>query len=198
MWCGSEQGAKIQARYSELRDLLARRGTIRLSESLLFGPCLPGSAEFWWTDSLSSLRIEDLRKHISGGGFVLVEGQNSLEPLRTLHGLENLSVGLKWETPPKRGMFYRSFYLLHTFDGCPEDKTQVLQVRKRASASAPVIVYTSARFLSQGDDCFGRSEDYRTRSFVNLFYAVLTTDYKEDHMRLPELLDRVRNLGLEP
>jgi hypothetical protein len=198
MWCGADQGAQLQSRYSELRQLLARRGTIRLTDSLLFGPCVPGAAEFWWTDSLSSLRVEDMRKHISGGGFVLIEGQKSLDGLRALRGLENLSVGLKWESPPKRGMFYRSFYLLHTFDGCPDDKTQVLQLRKRANASSPVVVYSSARFLTAGDDCFAGNEDYRTRSFVNLFYAVLTTDYKEDHMRLPELLDRVRNLGLEP
>jgi len=29
-------------------------------------------------------------------------------------------------------------------------------------------------------------------------YALLTTDYKEDQMQLPEILNRVRNLGLEP
>ncbi len=197
MWCG-EQNTHVQARYNELRELLARRGTIRLADSLLFGPCAPGSAEVWWTDNVFAFRMDDVRKHISGGGFVLVEGQKTLDALKPLLGLENFSVGLKWESPPKRGMFYRSFYLLHTFDGCPDDKTRVLQLRKRANASAPVFVFTSAHFLSQGEDCFGKNEDYRTRSFVNLFYAVLTTDYKEDHMRLPELLDRVRNLGLEP
>lgn len=198
MWCKPSASPKINSRYAELRELLARRGTIRLSNSLLVGACKPGSAEFWWTNDFNSLSIEDVRVHISGGGFLLVEGYQQGEVPTAFKSLENVSVGLKWENPPKRGMFYRSFYLLHTFDGCPADRTQVLQLRKKVNASTPTALFTSARFLEQGDDCFSGNEDYRLRSFVNLFYAVLTTDYKEDHMRLPELLDRVRNLGLEP
>ncbi len=198
MWCKNDVPPRIVSRYSELRDLLARRGTIRLAKNILGGQCKAGNAEFWWTDDPSTLNIDDVRVHISGGGFLLVEGYAGREVPSQYRSLENVSVGLRWENPPKRGMFYRSFYLLHSFDGCSEEKTMVLQLRKKVNASAPSAMFTGARFLSAGDDCFGNNEDYRTRSFVNMMYAALTTDYKEDHMRLPELLDRVRNLGLEP
>jgi hypothetical protein len=199
-WCGGEPSPAIAERYAELRELLARRGTIRLPKSLIGGACRLGEAEFWWTNNPSALKISDTRAHIAAGGFVLVEGFGGQGVESALGALENPSVGLFWENPPKRGMFYRSFYLLHSFDGCTEDKTWVLQLRKKVNASAPMALVTSARFLGvgSGSDCFGSNEDYRTRTFVNLFYAVLTTDYKEDHMRLPELLNRVRNLGLEP
>jgi hypothetical protein len=44
----------------------------------------------------------------------------------------------------------------------------------------------------------GGNVDKKERSFVNLMYALLTTDYKEDQMQLPEILGRIRSLGLEP
>ncbi len=198
MWCDSSVPPRVIARYAELRELLMRRGTIRLPKSILGGPCRPGGAEFWWTNDLSKMDLDAAVHHIAAGGFVLVEGFSGREIPPVWRGLENLAVGLAWEAPQRRGMLYRSFYLLHSFDGCSDDKTMALLLRKRVNASSPSAVLTSARFLSEGVDCFGSNEDYRSRSFVNLFYAVLTTDYKEDHMRLPELLDRVRNLGLEP
>ena len=39
---------------------------------------------------------------------------------------------------------------------------------------------------------------YKQISFINIMYSFLTTDYKEDQIQLPEILNRIRNLGLEP
>jgi hypothetical protein len=71
-------------------------------------------------------------------------------------------------------------------------------LKKKLNAQAPYALVTSAHFLSVGEDCFKNNEDYRIRSFVNMMYSFLTTDYKEDQMQLPEILSRIRNLGLEP
>jgi hypothetical protein len=177
-----------------------------LSDTIQFGECVPGGAEIWWTDSVDDLDPAFLKSHVQAGGIFVIEGASTSDgrvkaPIkvpRELIKLEEPSVGLRWEQPEKRGLLYRSFYLLQTFDGCTHDGTLMLTLRKKQTAKSPIGVVTSASFLRKRNDCFKEDNDYRTRSFVNLIYAFLTTDYKEDQLQLPELLRRVRNLGLEP
>jgi hypothetical protein len=203
-WCSAnpENKAAIATGFRKARDLLADRGTIHLQQEILFGSCIPGAAEIWWTDSPDDLDPGFLKAHVQSGGAFVVEGYG-LKPGHApvpheASGLEEPAVGLRWEQPEKRGMLYRSFYLLQTFDGCAQDKTMMLSLRKKQTAKSPVGLVTSASFFARSNDCFRTDEDYRGRSFINLMYALLTTDYKEDQLQLPELLRRVRNLGLEP
>jgi hypothetical protein len=205
-WCSTQNKSEVTAGYKAFRDALANRGTIHLSETIQFGACVPGGAEIWWTDSVDDLDPAFLKTHIQAGGIFVIEGASTSDgrvkaPIRVpreLIILEEPSVGLRWEQPEKRGLLYRSFYLLQTFDGCTHDGTLMLTLRKKQTAKSPIGVVTSASFLRKQNDCFKGDNDYRTRSFVNLMYAFLTTDYKEDQLQLPELLRRVRNLGLEP
>ena len=139
-----------------------------------------------------------LVEHLTLGGAFVLEGQIGEAPPSAYAGLETPSVGLRWERQQRRGLLYRSFYLLASFDACPTEATWLLSLRKRAGAHAPAGLVTRTRFLSEGEDCHGADTDMRERAFINLMYAFLTTDYKEDQLQLPEILSRVRNLGLEP
>lgn len=197
-WCDADIPGEVAKRYLELRDLLASRGTIELPNALTAGGCRPGAADIWWTADAAALDPVLLAGHISSGGVFLVEGQTSSNLPANLTEVADPSIGMSWEVPQKRGLLYRSFYLLQTFDGCPNDKTRLLTLRKKVNAHSPVGLYTSARFLTEGTDCFATDADFRARSFVNLLYSILATDYKEDQLQLPEILNRVRNLGLEP
>lgn len=201
-WCSDRNRDKVTEGFKKFRDLLERRGTIHLQPDLVFGSCVPGNAEIWWTDSVTDLDPDFLKFHVQSGGVFIVEsykkGTQEGALLPELARLEELPVGLRWEQPEKRGMLYRSFYLLQTFDGCAPDETLMLTLRKKQTAKSPVGVLTSASFFGMEKDCFGSDDDYRGRSFINLMYTLLTMDYKEDQLQLPELLRRVRNLGLEP
>jgi hypothetical protein len=205
-WCAANppNKSKIASGYRNFARILADRGTIHLQQEIIFGACVPGASEIWWTDSPNDLDPGFLKTHVQSGGIFVVEGlasavrgSHAALPIE-LAGLEEPSVGLRWEQPEKRGMLYRSFYLIQTFDGCLNDTTMMLTLRKKQTAKSPVGLITGASFFGGTSDCFKDDQDYRARSFVNLMYAFLTTDYKEDQLQLPELLRRVRNLGLEP
>lgn len=207
-WCDATIPESVQNRYQQLRSLLLSRGTIVLPSTLLAGRCAPLQSEIWWTNDAMAMQQQVLARHIAMGGVFIVEGQtrdakegdaNALLP-RSLFSLNDPSIGLSWERPSRRGMLYRSFYLLHHFDGCLTEQSFVLSLRKKQNAQAPVGLVTSARFLTNemGRDCFEIDDDFRTRSFINLMYALFSTDYKEDQMQLPELLKRIRRLGIEP
>lgn len=195
-WCGETVSPALQQRYTALRNVLMARGTIQLPPELLPHACKPSAAEIWWTNDFKTLALNDLKDHMASGGVFILEGTSRFP--EELLQLNDSTIGRMWESPAKRGMFYRSFYLLSAFDGCASETTQVLMLRKKANAQSPFGVVTSASFLGQKPDCFSENMDYRVRSFVNLVYALFTTDYKEDQMQLPEILNRVRSLGLEP
>jgi hypothetical protein len=203
-WCDANIPAEVAVNYTRLRDLLASRGTIEMPATLIAGGCRPGAAEIWWASDAASLPFPALIEHVTlGGGFVL-EGVSAEGPTRSLAALETPSIGLRWERLNRRGLLYRSFYLLTTFDGCEPESTWALSLRKRVGALSPVGLATRARFLTNGSpmgsdgNCRVGDEEARERSFINMMYALLTTDYKEDQLQLPEILSRVRNLGLEP
>jgi hypothetical protein len=200
-WCEATVPEPVQQRYVQLQRLLANRGTIELPKELLAGACRVGAAEIWWTSSLEALQAARVTQHIRAGGVVIAEGISLRQTPEWMIASADPSIGLVWESPKRRGLLYRSFYLLPTFDGCTPERTLVLTLRKKINAQAPMGIVTPARFLthtSEGTDCFIADDDYRTRSFVNMMYALLTTDYKEDQMQLPEILNRIRSLGLEP
>ncbi|MBM3381612.1 MAG: hypothetical protein FJY29_04135 [Betaproteobacteria bacterium] len=200
-WCDATVPEPVQQRYSQLQRLLANRGTIDLPKEMLAGACRVGAAEIWWTSSLEALQAARVTQHIRSGGVVIAEGISLRQTPEWMMASTDPSIGLVWESPKRRGLLYRSFYLLPTFDGCSPERTLVLTLRKKINAQAPMGIVTPARFLtntSEGADCFITDDEYRTRSFVNMMYALLTTDYKEDQMQLPEILNRIRSLGLEP
>lgn len=198
-WCAPRIPQPVLDRYEQMRDMLARTGTIRLPETLTPDGCRAGAAEIWWTHDSDLLSARELAQHISGSGVLVLEGLRSQESLpQVVAELARPALGLEWERAPRRGMLYRSFYLLSSFDGCADDKTLLLRVRKKLNAQVPLVIATGARFLSAGEDCFGGAQEKRRRSFVNLMYTILVTDYKEDQLHLPEILGRIRNLGLEP
>lgn len=195
-WCGNKASNNLEKKYSELRSTIMRRGTIVFPEKIKINGCQPGEAEIWWANDFRDLKINDLNAHISNGGIFILEG--SKEVPADLLQLTDQSIGMQWESPKKRGMFYRSFYLLQSLDGCLNDTSKVLILRKKISAQAPYGLVISTYFLSNGEDCFKENNDYRLRSFINIFYSFLTTDYKEDQIQMPEILNRIKNLGLEP
>ncbi|KAB8033767.1 hypothetical protein [Fluviispira multicolorata] len=195
-WCAKDIPKNVEENYAKFRNVLIRRGTINLPKNLKADSCKSGEAEIWWTDNLSILSRKSLIEHISNGGIFIIEGAKSFPPM--LSELTDLGTGIDWESPPKRGMFYRSFYLLQTLNGCLNDSTKVLMLKKKINAQAPFALITDARFFSSGEDCFKNNSDYKIRSFINIMYSFLTTDYKEDQLQLPEILNRIRNLGLEP
>lgn len=195
-WCDKILPENIEKNYLNLRNILLKRGTIHLPKNLLLNSCIPGLSEIWWTDNISLINKNSLEKHLSNGGIFIIEGQKNFPQF--LNSLNNPNTGLEWEFPNKRGMFYRSFYLLQSIDGCLKDNTRILMLKKKINAQAPFGIVTEARFISNGNDCFLENNDYKIRSFINIIYALLTTDYKEDQMQLPEILNRIRNLGLEP
>ncbi|BBH52934.1 hypothetical protein [Fluviispira sanaruensis] len=195
-WCSQEIPKNIENNYEKFRTALIRRGTIQIPKKLIPDACKPGEAEIWWTDNISLLSKKSLIEHISNGGIFIVEGAKSFPS--HFFELDDIGTGLEWESPPKRGMFYRSFYLLNTLNGCINDSTKVLMLKKKINAQAPYALITDARFFSSGEDCYKNNLDYKMRSFINIMYSFLTTDYKEDQLQLPEILNRIRNLGLEP
>ena len=195
-WCGKEVPAQIEKNYSELRNIIMRRGTIVFPNKLKTNNCVPGEAEIWWTNDFRELNIKNLHNHIANGGIFILEGTKEIPP--HLFELNDQSIGIEWESPKKRGMFYRSFYLLNSLDGCINDSSKTLILKKKINAQAPYGLVTSAHFLSNGEDCFKNNNDFKIRSFINIMYSFLTTDYKEDQIQLPEILNRIRNLGLEP
>lgn len=200
-WCDANIPDSVQQRYRYLQNLLASRGTIELPRQLTAGACRLGAAEIWWTSSLEALQAAPVAQHIRSGGVVIAEGIQLTQTPEWMLNSADQSIGLAWESPKRRGLLYRSFYLLSSFDGCTPERTLILTLRKKVNAQAPMGLVTPVRFLtatSEGADCFLGDDDGRSRSFVNLMYALLTTDYKEDQMQLPEILNRVRNLGLEP
>ena len=200
-WCDAAIPESVSRRYTYLQKLLANRGTIEMPQQLKAGACQVGAAEIWWTSSLEALQAAPVAQHVRSGGVIVAEGIALKEIPDWMIASADSSIGLVWESPKRRGMLYRSFYLLSSFDGCTPEKTLMLTLRKKVNAQAPMALVTPARFLtseSEGTDCFISDDDYRTRSFVNMMYALLTTDYKEDQLQLPEILNRVRNLGLEP
>jgi hypothetical protein len=191
----------VKSRYKQLQALLAGRGTIDLPTELTPGACRLGASEIWWTSSLEALQAAPVTQHVRSGGIVIAEGITLKQTPEWMLNTADPSIGLVWENPKRRGLLYRSFYLLPSFDGCSPERTLMLTLRKKVNAQSPMGIVTPARFLthsSEGSDCFVSDDDYRSRSFINLMYALLTTDYKEDQMQLPEILNRVRNLGLEP
>jgi hypothetical protein len=195
-WCDKTLPEYTEKNYLNLRNILLKRGTIHLPKNLLLNSCIPGLSEIWWTDNISLINKNLLEKHLSNGGIFIIEGQKKFPQF--LNSLNNPNTGLEWEFPNKRGMFYRSFYLLQSIDGCLKDNTRILMLKKKINAQAPFGIVTEARFISNGSDCFLENNDYKIRSFINIMYSLLTTDYKEDQMQLPEILNRIRNLGLEP
>lgn len=200
-WCDATIPELVNQRYAQLQGLLAGRGTIDLPKQMTAGACRVGAAEIWWTSSLDALTSAQVTQHIRSGGVIIAEGISLKEPPEWMIASADPSIGLVWESPKRRGLLYRSFYLLSSFDGCTPERTLVLTLRKKVNALAPMAIVTPARFLtntSEGADCFIGDDNYRSRSFVNMMYALLTTDYKEDQMQLPEILNRVRSLGLEP
>jgi hypothetical protein len=200
-WCDSVVPEPVKSRYRMLQTLLANRGTINLPRELTAGGCRLGASEIWWTSSLEALQSAPVTQHIRSGGLVVAEGISLRQTPEWMLLSSDPSIGLTWESPKKRGLLYRSFYLLSSFDSCTPERTLLLTLRKKVNAQAPMGIVTPVRFLtitSEGTDCFVGDDDYRSRSFVNLMYSLLTTDYKEDQMQLPEILNRVRNLGLEP
>ncbi|MFZ9521306.1 MAG: hypothetical protein ACO3A4_12595 [Silvanigrellaceae bacterium] len=200
-WCDATVPDPVRARYRQLQAMLAGRGTIELPSELTPGACRLGASEIWWTSSLEALQAAPVTQHIRSGGVVIAEGITLKQTPEWMLSTADPSIGLGWENPKRRGLLYRSFYLLSSFDGCSPERTLLLTLRKKVNAQSPMGIVTPARFLtysSEGGDCFVGDDDYRSRSFINMMYALLTTDYKEDQMQLPEILNRVRNLGLEP
>ncbi len=194
-WCATPISKQVEQNYYEMKQILERRTTLKLPEILSENACEPGKSNIWWFEgsAFANFNIEFLKKHISNGGVFIVEGYDKEK--ESINELNNYSIGLEWENPSKNGMFYRSFYLLQTLDGCIEDKTRVLMHTKKINAKAPVGLLLSSHFLSSGEDCFKDNQDYRIRSFVNIIFSFMTTDYKEDQVHLPEILNRIRNLG---
>lgn len=197
-WCSSTKNPQIEQNYNEYKNILKRRTTLILPNEMQFGECEVGKSEIWWFDANSFPKINKLKEHIANGGIFIAEG-NNIEEFK-LNELNDYNVGLKWELPEKNGMFYRSFYLLQSLSGCPTEQAKVLMLRKKVNAKAPVGLLINTHFLSPsgGEDCFKGNQDYKTRSFINILLSFMTTDYKEDQRELPEILSRIRNLGLEP
>ncbi|MEN9825529.1 MAG: hypothetical protein RI953_1274 [Pseudomonadota bacterium] len=200
-WCDATVPEPVKSRYKQLQALLSGRGTIDLPTELTPGACRLGASEIWWTSSLEALQAAPVTQHVRSGGIVIAEGITLKQTPEWMLNTADPSIGLVWENPKRRGLLYRSFYLLPSFDGCSPERTLMLTLRKKVNAQSPMGIVTPARFLthsSEGSDCFLSDDDFRSRSFINMMYALLTTDYKEDQMQLPEILNRVRNLGLEP
>ena len=195
-WCNKNIPEQVEKNYTQFKNTIMKRGTIVFPKNLIANGCVPGEAEIWWTNDFRDLNIKNLHNHISNGGIFILEGTKEIPT--SFFELNDQSIGIEWESPKKRGMFYRSFYLLNSLDGCLNDSSKTLMLKKKINAQAPYGLITSAHFFSSGDDCFKNNLDYRLRSFINIMYSFLTTDYKEDQIQLPEILNRIRNLGLEP
>jgi hypothetical protein len=197
-WCGDKQAFYVQSRYFVLKTLIHRRSTLRLSDVITEQACEPGKTDVMWFDesSFDAYPREALRQHMLNGGVFLVEGVTHFE--KDFSFIDDSSIGLITGSPEKNGLFYRSFYLLKTLDGCLPDSSIAVMMRKRSNAKAPVGVFVNGRYLTTGSDCFADNSDMKFRSLMNIFMAFLTTDYKEDQKNLPEILERIRNLGLEP
>jgi hypothetical protein len=195
-WCASEIPVKVSAQYAHLREVLANRGTIELPTALKPNGCSAGASEIWWATTENNFSVEESVRHIQYGGMIVLEGVDKVPS--NLAELANPQSGLTWQKQQRRGPLYRSFYLLQSFDHCLSENTWMLNLRKKPNANSPVVVATQAHFLEDKSDCMGGNVDKKERSFVNLMYALLTTDYKEDQMQLPEILGRIRSLGLEP
>ena len=201
-WCGNENTEGIQSRYSIYKTIVERRTSLILPNKILFNSCKLGKSDIFWFDkrAFQNFDLEVLKNHIANGGIFIVEGfsdknnkQNNL-----MNSLQNSSIGLQLESPSQNGMFYRSFYLLKTIDGCLPDHPLVLMWKKKTNAQAPVGLFIQSNFFSSEKDCFGNNDDFKIRSFINIIFSFLTTDYKEDQSHLPEILKRIQNLGLEP
>ncbi|MES2615152.1 MAG: hypothetical protein V4591_07045 [Bdellovibrionota bacterium] len=196
-WCSAQVPDKLAENYFALKSVVERRTTLVFPKNILLNACQPGKADIWWFDfaSFYSFNLTDIQTHILNGGVFIVEGDMK----DNINLLNNETIGLTLVTPEKNGMFYRSFYLLQSLDGCSPDTSKVLMLRKKANAQAPVGLFTKTNFLSSGRiDCFQDNMDYKIRSFINIMFAFMTTDYKEDQSDLPEILDRIKKLGLEP
>lgn len=201
-FCSTENQNTAQENFSFLKSMIERRTSIIFPEDIRLNKCKVGQSQLWWFDEKSFLNLDMniLKEHIYRGGAFIVEVHEPILPsiIKKQKELADDTVGLNWETPAKNGLFYRSFYLLQSLDGCPTEQTQVLTLRKKANAQAPIGLFTSVHFLTTGEDCYGDNQDYKIRSFINIMLAFLTTDYKEDQRDVPEILNRIRNLGLEP
>jgi hypothetical protein len=198
-WCSKDIDNQIYTKYKDIQKILLRRTTIKIPENILIDKCNIGESHIWWfnENSIHNFSYKKLNEHITNGGVFIIEGSN-FKNLPDLDDMSNDAIGLKWESISKNSMFYRSFYLLKTIDGCAEDSSKVLLLRKKENAKTPIGIVTSANFLSNKIDCFSQNYDYKNRSIINIFFSILTSDYKEDQRELPEILNRIRKLGLEP
>lgn len=197
-WCGAEISNQTEGSYEDFRTSIQSRSTLIMPKNLTQNSCEVGKSQIWWFDDISfrQVNISKLLRHVVNGGVFIVEGAK--DEFEKLEAMNNESNGLIWESPSKSGMFYRSFYLLQTLDGCHPDSSRVYMIKKKINAQAPIGIILKTHFLTQENDCLSDNYDYKVRSLMNILFAFMTTDYKEDQRDLPEILNRIRNLELEP
>jgi len=195
--CQKNRDPQIVENYKKYVKIMNDRTSIILPTEPLFGACEVGKSEIWWTSSWENLDMKQLQIHIRNMGFVVIEGQKNKEIPLFLQQLEIQEPKIVWENINSRHLIQRSFYLLPQFDNCPQSMSKTLSLLQ-PQAHIPLILWTSNSYFWRKPDCWEGNQDYRTRSFVNSIYAILNFDYKEDQMQLPELMEKIINLGLEP
>lgn len=195
--CQKNKDIQIVQNYKKLVKIMNDRTSILLPAEPLFGACEVGKSEIWWTSSWEDLDMNQLQIHIRNMGFVVIEGQKSKEIPSALKQLEIQEPKIVWENINSRHLIQRTFYLLPQFDNCPQSMSKTLSLLQ-PQAHLPLVLWTSNSYFGKNSDCWGMNQDYRIRSFVNTIYAILNFDYKEDQLQLPELMEKMMNLGLEP
>jgi hypothetical protein len=132
---------------------------------------------------------------IKRGGFLVIEGDWTIERLKVLIGGYSAFEGsAQWSVIPPDHELMRSFYLIQALPSCDASVWYGLQYDARLAVVAIPFRFTESLFDQSKDSlCKGAADrEQRVRVFVNLMMVVLATDYKRDQIHLPEVLKRLR------
>lgn len=161
---------------------------------------LIGSEAF---DPVSNLSIENLRRYLTYGGFLLMDDASGREQSAFRSSCERLAKRVFPNLPlaalPSDHSVYRSFFLLERPTGRFQVSSQMLGVQVNTitplmynpnDLSGALLVDGAGqyRFSPVPDGAFQRRESLKL--LINLVLYALTSNYKHDQVHVAELLRR--------
>lgn len=143
-----------------------------------------------YLESLSGPAIADLLAWIQRGGFLIIENHRGNGFKARIK--EAIPAG-DWKPIPPDHELMRSFHLLSSLPQCNDTGWEGFHFDQRIAVLTVPGNFLENFLTPANSGCFASvPQEQSLKIFINIMMVVLTTDYKNDQIHLPEILKRLR------
>lgn len=143
-----------------------------------------------YLENLSSANTADLLAWIQRGGFLIIENHKNGAFKAKIK--EAIPAG-EWKPIPPDHELMRSFHLLSSLPQCNDVGWEGFHFDQRIAVLTIPGNFLENFLSPRGPGCFSSvPQEQSLKIFINIMMVVLTTDYKNDQIHLPEILKRLR------